>query len=189
MFCDSKVLGFGPDLNHVFLAEGDTVTISPKEADRLSKRANRGSGSPAVFRMLAPRNDFDWSSPNMIKDLWWISAFLQIKCENKRIYHETSAEHSRQPSAKWVQGAHIDLTHIIVSWGNSRLSLGRMILSNLLQDLCDVTFLSDEELFARIPDHDLAVPQSSPGKSCARAMIRIWESYPSKGNSTECLLG
>ena len=53
------------------------------------------------------------------------------------------------------------------------LSLGRMRLSNLLQNLYDITFLSDEKLFARIPDHDLAVLQSSLRKSCARAMIRI----------------
>ena len=36
-----------------------------------------------------------------------------------------------------------------------------MRLSKWLQDLCDITFLSDEKLFARIPDHELAALRSS----------------------------
>ena len=38
-----------------------------------------------------------------------------------------------------------------------QLSLGRIRLSKLLQDLCDITFLSDEKLFIRIPTLDRVV--------------------------------
>ena len=74
----------------------------------------------------------------------------------------------------WVIRSYSKKSRIsFIMLGGKTLSLGRMRLSNLMQDLCDITFLCDEELFARIPDHDLAVLQSSLGNSCARAMIRI----------------
>ena len=73
----------------------------------------------------------------------------------------------------WVIRSYSKSRISFIMLGGKTLSLGRMRLSNLMQDLCDITSLCDEELFARIPDHDLAVLQSSLDNSCARAMIRI----------------